>query len=149
MNIPNELAKLLTGWPKIDSIEQAFPFLTVDINGFPHAALLSRSELEIAPDHSTLLAIVASPRTRANLARDGQACLIAIGGTTAHYAKFSLTRSHLIEGVLACRLRVTEHKADSVGVELSPIGFQTTGDLARAEHWETSRRLLQNLAESD
>ena len=146
MNVPEEMAALLAGWPEPGRAEQAFPFLTVDEAGFPHAALLSRAELDVSPDRSAVLAVVASTRTRANLERDGRATLIAVGGTTAHYAKLRMTRSIAAAGALGCRLAVAWHKADSLGIPLSPAGFTATAEIGRIERWPDSRRLLARLS---
>ena len=128
VNVPEELAALLAGWPEPGRAEQAFPFLTVDEAGFPHAALLSRAELDVSADRSAVLAVVASTRTRAHLERDGRATLIAVGGTTAH-----------------CRLAVAGYKADSLGIPLSSAGFTATAEIGRLERWPDSRRLLARL----
>jgi len=81
----------------------------------------------------------------ANLERDGRATLIAIGGTTAHYAKLRVTRSSTGGGALGCRLAVAWHKADSLGIPLSPAGFTATAEIGRIERWPDSRRLLASL----
>ncbi|HWG02334.1 MAG TPA: hypothetical protein VG164_10890 [Trebonia sp.] len=126
MTVPAGLARLLAGRPDVGAAEQAFPLLTVDDAGFPHVALLSKAEIDVTPDGSAVLAVIASRRTRANLGRDGRAGLIAIGGTVAHYAKLSVVRAIDTPAALGCVLRVAEHKADSLGIPLSPIGFVTT-----------------------
>jgi hypothetical protein len=148
MTVPADLASLLAGRPDVGTAEQAFPFLTVDEAGFPHVALLSRAEIDVTSDGSDVLAVIASGRTRANLGRDGHAGLIAIGGTVAHYAKLSLVRTIDTPAALGCVLRVTEHKADSLGIPLSPIGFVTTAEIARMEDWAASERLMRQLATS-
>jgi len=145
VNVPEELAALLAGWPEPGRAEQAFPFLTVDEARFPHVALLSRAELDVSAGRSAVLAVVASTRTRANLERDGQATLIAVGGTAAHYAKLRVTRVIAAAGALGCRLAIVEHKADSLGIPLSPAGFTATAEIGRVERWPDSRRLLARL----
>src|SRR5258708_5426608 len=135
MTVPGELARLLTGRPDIGAAEQAFPFLTVDEAGFPHAALLSRAEVDVTPDGSAALAVIASRRTRANITRDGHAGLIAVAGTTAHYVKLSVLRAIETPAAIGCVMRVTEHKADSLGIPLSPIRFVTTPEIAHLEDW--------------
>src|ERR1044072_1114798 len=87
MSVPVELALLLEGWPRPEQDEQAFPFVTVDEDGFPHVMLLCTAELVATPDRSALLVAVASLNARANLARRGVATLIAADGAAAHYAK--------------------------------------------------------------
>lgn len=147
MKVPDELARLLAGRPEIGAAEQAFPFLTVDEAGFPHTALLSRAEVEVTPDGSELLAAIASSRTRANLTRDGRAALIAVAGTIAHYAKLRVLRAIDTPAALGCVLQVVEHKADSLGIPLSHIGFVTTPEISRLEDWDASERLLLKISE--
>jgi len=146
VTVPEELAELLEGTPDVDAHEQAFPFLTVDEHGFPHVALLSRSELDVGPGRAEVLVAVGSPRTRANLRRDGRAGLVAVAGTVAHYAKLRVVRSIEVQGLLGCALAVVEHKGDSLGVPLEPIGFRTSAEIARLERWEVSARVLRALA---
>lgn len=145
MIVPGELARLLAGRPDVGAAEQAFPFLTVDEAGFPHVALLSRAEVDVTQGGSEILAVVASSRTRANLTRDGRAGLIAVGGSVAHYAKLRLVRTIDAPAALGCALEVTEYKADSLGIPLSPMGFVTTPEIARLEDWEASEQLLRAL----
>lgn len=131
----------------MDRREQAFPFLTVDEKGFPHVALLSRAEVEISPDGSEILAVVASERTQANLRRDGRASLIAVDGTVASYVKLRVVRMLDAGQVLGCAMTVAEYKADSLGIPLEPISFVTTAEIAQMESWDASERLLRDLAD--
>ena len=146
MDVPAELLSLLSGRPDVGEREQAFPFLTVDENGFPHVALLSRAEIEVA-GAAEILAVVASKRTCANLRRDGRAGLIAVNGTVASYAKLRVARMIEVGNLLGCGLVVTEYKSDSLGIPLQPISFVATADIAQMESWDASERLLRNLAD--
>jgi hypothetical protein len=146
MTIPDELARLLDGRPAAGVREQAFVFLTVDQYGFPHVALLSRAELGVGPGGQEVLAVVASRRTRANLERDGRAGLVAVAGTTAHYAKLRVIRTIDAGESIGCAMRLAEYQADTLGIPLSPASFVPTADLARLEDWEASDRLLRRLA---
>jgi hypothetical protein len=146
MKLPDELARQLAGRPAPGQREQAFPFLTVDAGGFPHVALLSRAELDVGPGQATVLAVVASRGTRENLARDGRAGLIAVSDTTAHYAKLKVVRSRADGDLLGCELELTEYKADSLGIPLSPVAFTATAGLAALEDWRRSDELLRQLA---
>jgi hypothetical protein len=146
LTVPGELARILRGRPEIGADEQAFPFLTVDEAGFPHVALLSRAEVDVSPDGGEILAVVASSRTRANLTRDGHAGLIVIAGTTAHYAKLRVRRSVTTPAATGYVLQLTEHKADTLGIPLSPVCFVPTDQIARLEDWAASERLLRRLA---
>ena len=138
MKVPDALVALLTGTAEIGAREQAFPFVTVDDEGFPHAALLSRTELEIGPADADVRAAVRSRRTRANLEARGRAALIAVQGDTAHYVKLRLRRSVAAGDLLACVFDVVEHKPDSLGVALAPILYDVTAEIARAERWDAT-----------
>jgi hypothetical protein len=144
MNVDADLAHLLLGPAEIGNDEQAFVFLTVDEHGYAHPALLSRAELDVSPD-GLVLAVVASTRTKANLARDRRATLIAVGGTVAHYAKLRLMASIEDDPLLGASFDVIEHKRDSIGIELAPITFRPSASLAELEHWSSSARLLSAL----
>ena len=138
MSVPAEVAALLEGTPEIGAQEQAFPFVTVDAGGFPHAALLSRMELEVGPDRVDVRAAVRSRRTRENLEQRGRATLIAVEGRTAHYLKLHLVRSTAVRDLLACVFAVVEDRADSMGIALTPITYPVTAEIARAERWDTT-----------
>ncbi len=144
LTVPDEVARLVAGFPDVDADELAFPFVTVDPAGFPHAALLSRSELAVSPD-SELVAAVRSPNTKSNLDRSGQAALIAVAGTAAHYLKLRVVHNVVSGDLTGYLLRVAEHKRDSIGIPLTPVGFRTTAELSRAEHWAHARSLIEHL----
>lgn len=147
MTVAPDLARLIAGWPQVEAEEQAFPFLTVDDAGFPHVALLSRSELDIGVDGSEILAAIRSTRTLANLHRDGRAGLIAVGGTTAHYLKMQALRSQSYDdGLVAWAFEVVEHKRDSLGIPLQPMSFHTSPEVARIERWQASADALKTVA---
>lgn len=147
LRVPHQVVDLLRGFPVPGSNEQAFPLITVDDNGYPHVALLSRSEMDVVPGELALLAVVGSPRTRNNLTRDGRAGLIAIGAYSAYYLKLQLAQSIEDEGVMGCAFSPIEFKEDSLGIPLVPIGFHATADVARMERWEVSARLLTRVAQ--
>lgn len=145
MTVPAEVADLLRGVPEIGAHEQAFPFVTVDPQGFPHVALLSRTEVDVGPGNADLRAAVRSTRTRANLDRDGCAALIAVEARTAHYVKLRLVHGHVVRDLLACVFHVVEHKPDSMGVALTPITYEVTAEIARAERWDTTAEVFRLL----
>jgi hypothetical protein len=145
MMVPDELVDLLTGSPELDARGQAFPFLTVDDNGFPHAALLSRAEVEVGPERADLRAALRSRQTRANLTRSGRATLIAVREETAHYLKMRLVRSTVAHDLMACVFEVAEHKADSLGIPLTPLSYPVRAEIARAERWDLTAAALRLL----
>ena len=142
MTVPDAVAALLVGGARVGVQDQAFPFVTVDDDGFPHAALLSRTELEVGPGHADLRAALRSRRTRAHLEARGRAVLIAVEGDTAHYVKLRLRRRVVSGDLLACVFDVAEHKPDSLGVALTPITYEVTAAIARAERWDATADAL-------
>lgn len=141
--IPATVVAALTGIPEPGVPEQALPLLTVDEAGFPHVCLLSRAEVEA--DERELRAAVLSRRTRANLDRDGRACLVLIEGTTAHYLKLRLHRQVEAAGRLAAAFELVEHRPDSLGIPLDPLLFTPTEQLAQLEQWDASAAALDAL----
>lgn len=142
MSVPAELALLLETWPRPDQDEQAFPFVTVDADGFPHVMLLCTAELLATDDRRAVLVAVASATARANLARDGVATLIAADGAAAHYAKL---RVHEVEehdrfAVYTCHL--AHYKRDSLGIPLRPMDFHATREVAENEKWAATQAAL-------
>lgn len=146
MTLPEPVVALLSARVVIGEAAQAFPFLTVDGEGLPHVALLSAVELAAGDDGSSVHAAMASPTTRMNLHRSGAATLVAVEGSTAHSVKLRLRRSLDAEGLLGAVLDVVSHKADSVGVALSPISYVATEELATLERWDRTARVLALLA---
>jgi hypothetical protein len=145
LNIPVEVAALLAGRPVSGQTEQAFPFLTIDNEGFPHSALLSRAEMDVGKRRQTVVAALASQQTRANLLRDGRAGFIAIGGEVAHHIKLSLRNTLEANGLLGCVFDVVNYKADTLGIPLEPMMFQASDVVARLEKWTLTEGLLHAL----
>lgn len=144
--LPDDVTRLLRGAPAQDTTEQAFPFLTVDEHGYPHAALVSRAEVEPAADGSVLYAALASRRTAANLERSGTAALLAVSGTVCHHVKLKVVHARRADGLLGVVLSAVEHKADSLGIPLQPMGFQSTAEVAELENHARTAALLDALA---
>lgn len=145
LTMPGEVAELLRGFPDVDAQEQAFVFLTVDTGGYPHSALLSRSELEPSANGQTLFAVVASPRTRANLRHTGTAGLIAVNGSTCHHLKLRVVASLDGRGILGCEFSVLEHKRDDIGIPIQPLSFRTSAELSTREDWPRSAAMFERL----
>lgn len=138
------MAGLLRGKPAVGGLEQAFPLLTVDDNGFPHVCLLSRAELQPARDE--VRAVIAGSGTRRNLERDGKAMLMAADGEAAHYLVLEAVRRLEGESALAVAFRVVDHIVDSAGVPLEGMRFVVGAHLPVSEAWGLSTRLLAALA---
>ncbi|TDV57240.1 hypothetical protein CLV71_101111 [Actinophytocola oryzae] len=144
MSVPAELALLLETWPRPEQDEQAFPFVTVDEDGFPHVMLLCTAELLATNDRSALLVAVASANGRANLARNGVATLIAADGAAAHYAKLRVHDTEEYEHFTVYVCHLAHYKRDSLGIPLRPMDFHATKEVAENERWATTRAALTN-----
>jgi hypothetical protein len=145
VSVPEPVAALVRGRPQVGREEQVFPFLTVDDDGHPHVALLSRAELDTDATGDRLLAAVAATTTGRNLRRDGRAGLIAVEGTTAHELKLELVHVIEDEAMLGLAFEVVEHEADSLGIPLEPMRFHATDRVAALERWDHCAELLAQL----
>lgn len=67
--VPDVVSGMLSGLPEIGGRGQAFPFVTVDGEGFPPAALLSRTEVEVGPGGAAIPAAVGHDRPALALLR--------------------------------------------------------------------------------
>jgi hypothetical protein len=144
--LSDAVAGLLAQPPEVGERAQAFPFLTVDDRGLPHVALLSARELAVDDEGSLLVALMGMT-TGANVQRSGTATLLAVEGTTAHSVKLRLRRIVDDGDLLGLVLEPVDHKADSLGVDLAPISYVATQELAMLERWDRTAALLARLGE--
>lgn len=144
MSVPAELALLLETWPRPEQDEQAFPFVTIDADGFPHVMLLCTAELLATTDRSALLVAVASANARANLARRGVATLIAADGAAAHYAKLRVREVEEYGDFNVYTCQLVHYKRDSLGIPLRPMDFHATKEIADNERWLSTQAALTN-----
>ena len=148
MSVPAELALLVETWPRPDQDEQAFPFVTVDEDGFPHVMLLCTAELLATDDRSALLVAVASANARANLARRGIATLIAADGAAAHYAKLRVRETDVHDHFSVYTCQLAYYKRDSLGIPLRPMDFHATREIAENERWAGTQAALTRRRDS-
>jgi hypothetical protein len=142
--VPAALVRLVAGTAQVGAMEQAFVFLTVDDDGFPHLALLSRTELEADPH---LVRVVLAGRTGpANLRARPTATLLAVDGETVHVCKLRARRWVEHEGATAVELALEDHRADSLGIPLEPLRYRVTDDLPTSERWDRTAEVLRRLA---
>jgi hypothetical protein len=125
--------------------DQAVPLLTVDGAGFPHVALLSRAQLRAGRDPAELLVAVWSPGTRANLLARRRATVVLVSGQTAFYLKLTVVGTVEHAQRLGAVLRVAGCTTDSAGVDLSPLGFRFSAELAEREGWAADTEVLDLL----
>jgi hypothetical protein len=143
--LPEEVIHFLAGWPVMGGDEQVVPLLTVDADDLPHACLLSRAQLDASA--AEVRATVTSLRTRANLRRTGAALILVTLGDTVHHCKLGVLRAHERRGVLLIAFEALEHKADTMGIPLTPMTFVASPWIASFEHWDESAVMLRSLDE--
>lgn len=128
-----------------DGFDLAFALLTVDADGYPHAALLSRHQLRPGRAAGELLAVVWGPTTRANLLARPKATLLAADYTAAHYLKLNVLRYLEQPLRLGLVLELEEYARDSAGVELRPLQFRMSAEIAAREGWDQDAAALELL----
>jgi hypothetical protein len=143
--LADDVAALLSAPIEVGSEQQAFPLLTVDAHGFPHSGLVSRRELRVRDRDGALLLALRGRGARANLARTATAGLIAIEGEVAHELKLRVRESREAAELSGYVLEVVEHRRDSLGIALSPIGYRVSAQLAALEGWDAVDDLLDEL----
>ena len=143
--VPDAVVERFAGRPQVGVWDQAVPLYSVDDDGYPHVALLSRAEVDVAPDRAGLFAVIASPTTRSNLVSRGTAGTTIVSADTAYHLKLQAGATLEAEGALAVDLRLRTIKADSIGIPLRGLGFHVAEDLAVLEQWDRSSRLLDRL----
>jgi hypothetical protein len=144
--IPEAALAILRARPD-SAFDQAVPLLTVDEAGFPHVALLSRAQLRAGRDPAELLAAVWGPGTRANLLARGRATVVLVSGQDAFYLKLTVVSTVEHAQRLGVVLRVAGCTTDSAGVDLSPLGFRFSAELAEREGWAADAEVLDLLEE--
>lgn len=140
--VPAAVAALLAEPVAVGAPAQAFPFLTVDEDGAPHCALLSATEIVVAADSREVYVALGGRRTRAHLVMRRRATLLAVEGMTLHSCTLALQAAVEHSGVLAAALTVVAHGADSLGIELTPLGFRPPPDIAELERWDVTAAAL-------
>lgn len=144
--IPEPVLAILRAEPGPEAeFDQAIPLLTVDRAGFPHVALLSRSQVRAGRGAGELLAAVWGPGTRANLLATRRTTVVLIGDRAAYYLKLSVTSTVEHAARLGVVLRLTGCTTDSAGVDLSPLGFRRSAQLAEHEGWDADAQVLDLL----
>lgn len=144
--LPAAVVALITAESGAEAaFDQAIPLLTVDAAGYPHVALLSRAQLRANPGGTGLLASVTGTRTRANLLGNRRATVMLVGDQTAYYLKLDVVATVEQAGRLGAVLRLRHCLADSAGVDLAPMAFRQSAELAAREGWDNDARVLDLL----
>lgn len=146
LGIPGPALAILHAEPRPDGeFDQAIPLLTVDHAGFPHVALLSRNQLRPGCRDGEVLASVWGSRTKANLLATQRATVVLVAAQAAYYLKLSVVSTIEHSDRLGVVLRIVGCTIDSAGVDLSPLGFRRSAELAEREGWDADAVVLDLL----
>ncbi len=141
--VPIQIKEFLSAKPEMGSPEQVVPLMTVDSNGFPHACLLSRAQLDAT--ETEIRAAITSWGTRANIRNNGVALMLVTLGDTVHHLKLGVLRAHDEKRVLLVAFEPVDYKADTLGIEVEPMTFLAGPWIASLEHWEETETMLRSL----
>ncbi len=141
--VPEEVRTFLSGKPEMGKAEQVIPLLTVDSNGFPHACLLSRAQIDASG--SEIRAAITSWGTRANLRYHGVALILVTIGETVHHLKLGVLRAHDEKRVLLVAFEPIQYKADTLGIQVQPMSFLAGPWISSLEHWDETATMLRSL----
>ncbi len=93
--IPDQLQSLFSGQGFSQRHGVALPFVTVDPEGYPRAALLSFGEVRAISRRELVVAVRAGSRTAANLIRRRVAMLYYLGRHSAIWVQVRAGRGHV------------------------------------------------------
>jgi hypothetical protein len=129
--LPDEVIRLLDD-SAIGSEQAVHPLFTVDDEGCPHATLSSARQWWIGDGR--LVCVLVAGRTTRYLSERPMALLLVVGVRQAYSIRL---RSSVIQDVEHRRVAVVfnaeEVESDGRGVELTPMLFHATEELARRE----------------
>jgi hypothetical protein len=145
--LPAEVLGLLGGDAAEDAWEPVFLLLTVGADGYSRVCQLSRAEIGAAPP-AVVRMIIRARRTIANLRRDGRGRLVVVGGQSAYYLalRAGATLAEDDGRTLAVSFTVEATEADTLGIPLRPMMFQSSAYVRDRERWDDNRALLARLA---
>jgi hypothetical protein len=143
--VPPEVCDALRGEPQVGADnEPAYLLLTTNPDGAPYVCLLSRAQL--AADAETVRAVVYSSGTKANLDRNGIACLVVVAGGAAHYCTLAVLRQVSAGRLTGYVMAVHDHRRDEVpGARLRGLHYTVTERMPSDEDWTSTRRLLDDM----
>ena len=145
MRVPSEIQDELSGEPAVGSTDEpAYLLLTTDAGGAPYVCMLSRAQLAAGDD--TIMAVVHSAGTAANLQRSGVACLVVVAAGAAFYCTLTVTRQESADHLNGYAFELRDCKRDEVpGAHVRGLRYTVTEEMPTVEDWATTRRLLAAL----
>lgn len=140
------LAALFAGTPVVGGEEQAFVLATVAGDGWPHAAIVSRAEVDVDEAAAEVRVVVRGRRTGRALRDDGRALLVAVAGGAALHVRLRVARVVEDGGMTGVACTVERIERDAAGVDLQPMRYAVTEALPVAESWPAVTALLRSLS---
>lgn len=143
--LQGDLLNMLSGTlPKASAWYPVHQLLTAAPGGPPAVCLLSQAELRATP--VTVSAAVRSSRAAANLAASPAATLVCWAGRL-HYVSLELrATTGPCAGVHGYLFDVRDVRVDDIGIELRPLEYRMEAWLAKAERWDATTAILNELA---
>ena len=143
--LPGDLLGALSGaLPEASDWYPVHELLTAPPGGPPAVCLLSQAELRATP--VTVSAAARSSRAAANLAASPAATLVCWAGRL-HYITLELrAAAGPRDGVRGYLFDVRDVRVDDIGIELRPLQYRMEAWLAKAERWDATTAILDELA---
>lgn len=148
--LPEELYRRLSSGNLSLHKEKAIVVCSVDVNGWPHPAILSYFEVIAKDERNLRLAIYKSTTTVKNILRSGKLALQIIDQRLAYYIKGT---AEVLTYEMNCspqnsklNLRIEQVLADEANEEFEPGGYITSGiTYRRATNSVETDAILQEL----
>jgi len=96
----------------------------------------------VLPDGERLALSVAGQGTSAHLRARRVATLVVVTDGAAHYLKCAVERDVEVAGRSGFVVRPRHSKIDRAGVDVRPMTYRFTADLAIEERWSLDRQVL-------
>jgi hypothetical protein len=150
--LPADLYQRLAGNNLQSHAEKAIVICTVDVNGWPHPAMLSYFEVIAKDDRNIRLAVYGDTTTTNNMRRNGKLSMVIVDERVAYYIKGTVEE---LAGKMTCspqnakfNCRVEQVLADEANEEYEPGSYITCGILykRRADPRE-QKKVLRELVE--
>ncbi|HXT87744.1 MAG TPA: hypothetical protein VN714_00650 [Trebonia sp.] len=143
--LPGELLGELSGaLPEAGAWYPVHQLLTAAPGGPPAVCLLSRAELRATT--ATVSAAARSSRAAANLAASPAATLACWAGRLYYLTLELRATAGPRDGVHGYLFDVRDVRVDDIGIELRPLQYRMEAWLAKAERWDASTAILDELA---
>jgi hypothetical protein len=153
--IPQDLASRLDGRHLDVRVGDTYLLATVSEDGWPHVAMLSAGEVVAHGEATLRIGLWPGTHSTANLARTGQALLVAVVPPATYYLRLRCRPLGEVpvedRGLAAFEAEVTEALEDVVGYArvTEAIRFELNEPARILRHWAAAVAALQAASEPD